>query len=103
LPQADLIYAGYALPYTRPERFEAMWPALLRNLQPGGWLAVNLFGDRDSWADEPEETFLTEAAARALFAGLEVVRFDVEDEDGVAFSGPKHWHVFDVIARRRLR
>lgn len=48
LPEADLVYAGYALPYTRPERFEAMWTTLLRSLRPGGWLAVNLFGDRDS-------------------------------------------------------
>jgi trans-aconitate methyltransferase len=100
LPDADLIYAGYALPYTRPARFASMWATVLRGLRPGGWLAVNLFGDRDSWADNPEETFLTEADARALFVGLDIERFDVEDEDGMAFSGPKHWHVFNVIARR---
>ena len=100
LPEADLIYAGYALPFTRPARFESMWATVLRNLRTGGWLAVNLFGDRDSWADNPEHTFLTEADARALFAGLDVQRFDVEDKDGAAFSGPKHWHLFSVIARR---
>jgi hypothetical protein len=31
---------------------------------------------------------------------MEVVSFNEEDEDGQADSGPKHWHVFDVIARR---
>ncbi|KZM36758.1 hypothetical protein OJAG_05270 [Oerskovia enterophila] len=30
---------------------------------------------------------------------LDVVAFREEDEDGPSFSGPKHWHVFDVIAR----
>jgi trans-aconitate methyltransferase len=100
LPEADLIYAGYALPFTRPAQFESMWATVLRSLRPGGWLAVNMFGDRDSWSDNLEHTFLTEMDARALFAGLDVERFDVQDEDGVAFSGPKHWHVFSVIARR---
>jgi trans-aconitate methyltransferase len=100
LPEADLIYAGYALPFTHPAQFESMWATVLRSLRPGGWLAVNLFGDRDSWADNAEQTFLNETDARALFAGLEVEWFDVQDEDGVAFSGPKHWHVFSVIARR---
>jgi hypothetical protein len=36
-------------------------------------------------------------------AGLVYVRimtFNEEDEDGQADSGPKHWHVFDVIARQ---
>jgi trans-aconitate methyltransferase len=102
LPEADLIYAGYALPFTRPAQFASMWATVLRSLRPDGWLAVNLFGDRDSWADNAEQIFLTETDARALFAGLEVERFDVQDEDGVAFSGPKHWHVFSVIARRPI-
>ncbi len=100
LPEADLIYAGYALPFTRPAQFDSMWATVLRSVRPGGWLAVHLFGDRDSWADNAEYTFLTEADAHALFARLEIERFGVQDEAGVAFSGPKHWHVFSVIARR---
>ena len=45
-------------------------------------------------------TFHTEDAARALFDGFEVESFVEEDEDGESFDGPKHWHVFHVIARR---
>lgn len=37
---------------------------------------------------------------RALFEGLEIMSFNEEDEDGQADSGPKHWPVFDVIARQ---
>ena len=62
--------------------------------------AGNFFGERDSWADNADETFFSEEAARALFEGMEVVSFNEEDEDGQADSGPKHWHVFDVIARQ---
>ena len=100
LPLANLIYAGYALPYARPARFYEMWNTVTRALAPGAVIAVNLFGDRDSWADREQETYMTETETHALFEGLEVLHFHVEDEDGPAFSGPKHWHVFDVIARR---
>lgn len=100
LPTADLIYAGYALPYARPDRFHEMWNTVTRALAPGAIIAANLFGDHDSWADREHETYMTEVEARALLEGLEVLHFHVEDEDGLAFSGPKHWHIFDVIAQR---
>ena len=35
-----------------------------------------------------------------LVDGLELLALDEEDQDGDSFLGPKHWHVFDVIARR---
>lgn len=100
LPSADLVYSGYALPFTDPACFHQMWRTVEDSLAPGAVLAVNLFGDRDSWADTGPGTFLTETEARALLDGLQLLHFHVQDDDGMAFSGPKHWHVFDVIARR---
>lgn len=97
---ADLVYAGYALPYALPAEFPDLWTRILACLRPGGWIAVDLFGDHDSWAGQTDKTFLTETAARQLFEGMRIKSFDVEEEDGPAFSGPKHWHVFHVIARR---
>lgn len=38
-----------------------------------------------------------------LVRGLEVVELTERSERGPAFSGPKHWHVFTVIARARRR
>jgi trans-aconitate methyltransferase len=101
LPPADLVYAGYSLPYQSPQQFHRLWTLVLSSLRPGGWLAANLFGERDSWAGAAGMTFFSDTAARRLFDGLEVVRWTEVDEEGAAFSGPKHWHVFDVIARRR--
>lgn len=100
LPPAGLIFAGYSLPFIHPDRFAGFWAVMLRALQPQGVLAVNLFGDRDSWADIPEWNFHTETGARQLFAGLEILKFDVYDDDGQSFRGPKHWHIYDVIARK---
>ncbi|MEV7963088.1 class I SAM-dependent methyltransferase [Oerskovia paurometabola] len=99
LPPADLLYAGYSLPYASPDDFPRVWAEIRRALRPGAWLAVNLFGVHDSFAGTIDGTFLTRPEAEALFDGLDVVEVREEDEDGESFSGPKHWHVFDVLAR----
>jgi hypothetical protein len=41
--------------------------------------------------------------AEALFDGWTVERFEEEENDGEACSGPKHWHLFHVIALARER
>lgn len=100
LPKAELIFASYSLPFVHPEDFGRVWRMLLSSLQPRGVIAVNLFGERDSWADDPEWNFHIEAEARGLFDGLEILKFEVFEDDGQSFRGLKHWHIFDVIARR---
>ncbi|WP_152628076.1 class I SAM-dependent methyltransferase [Streptacidiphilus neutrinimicus] len=99
LPAAGLIYAGYALPFQRPEVFTRTWGMIRAALRPGGILAVNLFGPRDTWASDPELTTHTPAEARALLDGLEILAMREEERDGNAVSGPKHWHVLDLVAR----
>ena len=100
LPACDMVHASFSLPFCRPEAFPALWSRVHGALQPGGRFVGQLFGDRDTWAADPEMTFFDIDAARALFDGLTVESFEEEDADGEAFSGPKHWHVFHVIARR---
>ena len=99
LPTADLVYAGYSLPYQPPDQFHRLWKLIRASLQPGGWIAANIFGERDAWAGAAGMTFLRSAEVRGLFDGMEIVRWSETDEEGPAYSGPKHWHVFDVVAR----
>lgn len=100
LPAADLVHASYTLPYVDPQHFPGFWEGLVRSLRPGAWLAVDLFGEKDSWAGDEGISSVTRAELDGLLEGLDVVRLDEEDEDGTASSGPKHWHVFHVIAQR---
>ena len=100
LPRSDLVFASFSLPFCRPDAFPDLWDRLRSALYPGGRFAGELFGDRDSWASDPDMTFHDAGAARCLFDGLEVESFEEEEEDGDAFDGQKHWHVFHVIARR---
>lgn len=99
-PPCELVYAGYSLPFIAPAHCEAVLARLTAALRPGGRLAGQLFGDRDSWRVKPAMSFQTRAQALALLAPLELEVFREREEDGNSFSGPKHWHIFDVIARK---
>jgi SAM-dependent methyltransferase len=96
----DLLYAGYSLPFLGADAFDRFWGAIRARLRPGGILIVNFFGPRDSWAGREGMRFIDVVEVGRLVDGLELLALDEEDQDGDSFLGPKHWHVFDVIARR---
>ncbi len=100
LPPADLVYSGFSLPYLGPDLFPVAWRRLVDALAPGGLLVVNLFGDRDDYAGEPDVAFVDRADVERLLDGLEVVELDEHEEDAGSFGGPKHWHLFDIVAAR---
>jgi SAM-dependent methyltransferase len=101
LPAADLVYAGLSLPFCRPGQFGEAWRRVTSAIRPGGHFAGHFFGPHDSWAGTPDMTFHTRAEVDALLVDFDVLGFREQDEDGEAVSGPKHWHVFHVIARKR--
>jgi trans-aconitate methyltransferase len=101
LPSADLIHASYSIPFCHPNHFPKLWEKIANALNPGGRFAGQFFGVRDSWATDPSMTFHTEEQIRAMLENFEIEYFHEQDEDGNATSGPKHWHVFTVIARKK--
>jgi SAM-dependent methyltransferase len=101
LPEADFVYAGLSLPFCSPPEFAEAWRRIKNALRPDGIFAGHFFGPRDSWADQPGMTFQSREELEALLAGFAVHRLEEQDEDGPAVSGPKHWHVFHVIALKR--
>lgn len=101
LMPAELIYAGFSIPFCRPQHFGALWQKIVTNIVPGGRFAGQLFGVNDTWADNPKMTFFTAELARELFTGFEIEQFDEEEEDGQSTVGAKHWHIFHVIAQKR--
>ena len=102
LPPADLVHAGFALPFVGVTDFPTVWAQIRDTLRPRGWLAVDLFGDRDTWATSDGAVVgLSRAQVDACLDGLEIVALQEDEEDGDTFSGDrKHWHVFHVVARR---
>jgi SAM-dependent methyltransferase len=103
LPRAHLIHASYSLPFCAPGDFPDAWAGIRRALAPGGIFAGQLFGIHDSWAaTRPYMSFHRPGQARQLLEGLQVLRLEETERDGTAVSGPKHWHVYDILARQPL-
>lgn len=68
-------------------------------MRSGGWLAAQILGHRDGWADAGGAAFRPEALP-GLLAGLKVERLAETEDDRGSFDGPEHWHYYEVIARR---
>jgi trans-aconitate methyltransferase len=99
LPPADLVYAGFALPFCRPAAFPVLWEAIREAMSPSGWFAGQLFGPHDTWAGQEGMNFHDRASVDQLLEGLDVVELIEEDRDGAMVGGTKHWHVFHIVAR----
>lgn len=99
LPASELVFSGFALPFCSHEHFDSLWGAIRTCLRPGGLLAVEFFGVRDKWAGTPGMTFHTRNDVERMLWGLETLLLDEDEREGRSFDGPKHWHVFHMIAR----
>jgi hypothetical protein len=95
------VHASLSLPFCPPREFAEVWRQIRNALRPRAIFAGHFFGPNDSWAGTPDMTFQTREELDALLAGLDVHMLKEQDEDGEAVSGPKHWHVFHVIASNR--
>jgi hypothetical protein len=100
IPPADLVWAGFSLFFVRAAALDRLWRRIRTALLPGGRFAGQFLGVNDSWAHEPSITALEESQVRQMLIGLDVERFETQEGDGVAVSGPKHWHLFHVVARQ---
>lgn len=99
LPDSDLVYAGFALPFCDPGHFPYLWADIRDALRPGGLFAGEFFGPHDEWYGRPGMNFHDRAGVQGMLAGMEIVQLVEDDRRGMSFDGPKHWHVFHVVAR----
>jgi len=103
LPEAvDLINASFALPFCSPEHFPRLWEKIVLSLRSGGRLCGQLFGDLDSWAIYSSINHHTREQVEVLLQPFEVEMLEEEDHPGkTALGEDKHWHLFQIVARKR--
>lgn len=102
LPPCDLVNSSFALPLCGPREFPALWQRIRDALAPGGRIACQLFGPRDSFAGRADPPAIHDrAAVDQLASGFAVEMLEEEETDSVTPRGQnKHWHLFHVVARR---
>jgi SAM-dependent methyltransferase len=103
LHSSHLVNASFSLPFLTPENFTVFWPKMWQSLQPGGLFVGELFGHRDSW-NKPDArmNFHQLSEVVELLKDTHVVTLDEQEYDANSGSGPKHWHVFHIIAQKKL-
>lgn len=47
--------------------------------------------------------FLTEQEVKALFSDFELIQFNEIEKNAILASGEeKHWHIYDIIAQKKI-
>lgn len=103
IPRCDLLNASFSLPFCEPEHFGALWARIVDAIEPGGIFSGQLFGDRDSWATIPDRTHHSREQINQLLKPFSIEMLKEEERDGQDCTGTgKHWHVFHIVARKRV-
>ncbi|MCQ4296416.1 class I SAM-dependent methyltransferase [Pseudomonas stutzeri] len=101
LPAVDLANASFALPFCKPEAFTDCWARITECLNKGGLFAGHFFGPRDSWAAKDHTTIHSHEQLLRQFESWALLELNEFEFDGkTAIGRSKHWHLFEVIARR---
>ena len=101
LPPATFINAGYALPFVTKEKFKVVWAKVEKSLVSGGIFSGQFFGLEDSWA-KINSVHSEKEIREVLLKDFEILFFHERKEHGNSKDGPKFWHVYDVVARKKV-
>jgi SAM-dependent methyltransferase len=100
-PDVDLINASFCLPFCPPTHFIDLWEEMVNALRQGGRFCGHLFGDRDSWASYSDVSTYSREQVDALLSPFTIELLDEEEHLGkTALGDNKHWHLFNIVARK---
>lgn len=103
LPNVEAVIANYSLPFCDKRCFLEVWEKIEKAIKKEGYFAGNFFGVNDSWRKVKQNmTFLTKEEVEQLFSDFSIMQWKEREEDGVTAIGEqKHWHIYEVIAKKR--
>jgi len=102
IPEADLVYSSFSIPFCKPDYFSAFWDKIVSAIRPGGRFSGNLFGEKDEWAYMPDATFLTKEQVLDLFRDFDIEYFREQFSEGQSvLTETKLWHLFEIVARKK--
>ena len=103
LENNNLVVANFSLSFCNKNYFKELWNKIDDSILKDGYFVGNFFGKNDEWKITKEEmTFLTKEQVMELFSNFEIIEFKEVEKDGITGLGQmKHWHVFNVIAKKK--
>lgn len=102
LQKALLVNASLCLFFSRPDYFNDIWNEIVDSINIGGRFSGNLCGLHDSWAVYENMTFHSQADIDRMFEKFDIEYFNETEQDVLlADRYPKHWHLYDIVARKK--
>ncbi len=103
LEKNNLVVANFSLPFCNKNYFKELWNKIDDSILKDGYFVGNFFGENDEWKiTKRKMTFLTKEQVIELFSNFEIIEFKEVEKDGITGLGQmKHWHVFNVIAKKK--
>jgi SAM-dependent methyltransferase len=97
----DLINASFCLPFCSPQHFPHLWEEVVNSLDSGGRFCGQLFGERDSWAIEPNLSYHTRKQVETLVKSFTIEMLEEEEHQGkTALGESKYWHIFHLVIKK---
>lgn len=103
LEKTYLIVANFSLPFCKKKKFKNLWNKIKSNIYPNGYFVGNFFGINDEWnKNKSGIIFHKKEEIIKLFSDFDIVKFKEIEKDMLTGMGKnKHWHIFDVIAKKK--
>jgi hypothetical protein len=101
LPECSLVFSSMSLPFCPGDAFPRLWSAIETALVPGGWIAVNFLGPRNTWVESRKLIGHSTEQISALLEAFDPRWWEEKEWDAPSVGGPlKHWHVHSIIAQK---
>lgn len=97
----DLSSAMFALNFCNPSHFDEVFAKIKDSLKIGGIFCAQLFGDRDTWANNSAMTYPSREKVEDLLKDFEIIKFvEKETDDKDSTDEVRSGHIFQFIARK---
>ena len=102
LEKNNLVVANFSIPFCNKNNFKELWNKINNSILKDGYFVGNFFGNNDEWKSTKEEmTFMTKKQVLELFENFEIIEIkEVEKDNLTGLGKTKHWHMFNVIAKK---
>jgi SAM-dependent methyltransferase len=102
LPKNYLVHSYHALPFCDVDHFDRLLQAITESIVKNGFFVGTFFGNNDEWVRADRALGVNRTELEYHFGQFEFIHFRESDHVGsTLLNGPKHWHVIELIARKK--